>query len=96
MHVKIYKPSASPMQSGRLKSRWWIIEFEQTAFVHKEPLMHWNSISSTQHHLSLRFSNLEKAIQYAENQGFSYTVIPPPKTLNQRIRPYSSNFLVKR
>lgn len=95
INVKIYKPTATATQSGHLKTRWWVMECEKVTFSRKESLMHWNSAADTQQQIILRFSTLEKAVHYAQQQGFSYRIIKPEKEPSLRLRPYSTNFIRK-
>ena len=43
------------------------------------PLMGWETSTDTLEEVILKFSSREKAIEYAENNNISYTVIDPKK-----------------
>ncbi len=47
MRARIYKPSKSSMQSGRARTKAWLLEFEPEGPLTPEPLMGWTSSSHT-------------------------------------------------
>ena len=89
--AKIYKPSKTSMQSGRAKSKSWILEFVRKAPAIPDPLMGWQSSGDTQKQVKIEFPSKEAAMLYAEKQGILYDVIPPqPRKFN--IKSYADNF----
>lgn len=76
MEVKIYRPSKSAMQSGRAKTQLSILEYELKSARKPESLMGWTSSEDTLNQVKLKFPTLEKAKEFAEAKGWSYTVIP--------------------
>ena len=89
--AKIFKPSKTSMQSGRAKSKSWILEFVRKTPAIPEPLMGWQSSGDNQKQVKIEFSSKEAAILYAEKQGIVYDVInPQPRRLN--IKSYDDNF----
>ena len=89
--AKIYKPTKTSMQSGRAKSKYWILEFVRKTPAIPEPLMGWQSSGDTQKQVKIKFSSKEAAIFYAKKQGIVYDVInPQPRSLN--IKSYADNF----
>ena len=89
--AKIYIPNKSPMQSGQGKTNKWILEFE-TKDPSINPLMGWETSTDTLEEVILKFSSKEQAIEYAENNNISYTVIDPKKK-EFVIKSYADNFL---
>ena len=89
--AKIYIPSKTAMQSGRGKQKKWVLEFE-TKDPSINPLMGWETSTDTLEEVILKFSSREKAIEYAENNNISYTVIDPKKK-EFVIKSYEDNFL---
>ena len=79
------------MQSGLGKSDKWLIEFE-TEDTGINPLMGWETSTDTLEEVILKFSSKEQAIEYAENNNISYTVIEPKKK-EFVIKSYADNFL---
>ena len=91
--AKIYIPTKTAMQSGTGKLKKWILEFE-TKDPSINPLMGWETSTDTLEEVILKFPSKEKAIEYAENNNISYTVIEPKKK-EFVIKSYADNFLKK-
>ena len=89
--ARIYIPAKTAMQSGRGKTKKWILEFI-TKNTSINPLMGWESSTDTLEEVVLRFSSKEKAVEYAESNNISYTVIEP-KQKKFVIKSYADNFL---
>jgi hypothetical protein len=91
MRVRIFKPAKTAMQSGRGKTRNWVLEFEPTDASRPDPLMGWNGSADTERQVRLRFASAEEAVAYAERRGYEYSVAQPRE---RRIRPkaYADNF----
>ena len=79
------------MQSGRGKLKKWVLEFE-TKDPSINPLMGWETSTDTLEEVILKFSTKEQAIEYAERNNISYTVIDPKKK-EFVIKSYANNFL---
>ncbi len=93
--VRIYQPAKSAMQSGRGKTKHWVVEYEPGPHRFTDPLMGWIGSSDTRAQLRLRFDSREQAIAYAERKGLSYTVRDPHV---RRIKPknYAEKFNYRR
>lgn len=76
--VRITKPQPSVTQSGRANCRHWMVTFEPRSRPFIEPLMGWTGSSDTLQQVRLKFSSLDRAIDFAEKQGWDYTVQWPP------------------
>ena len=89
--AKIYKPSKSAMQSGKGKSKNWIIEFD-TLNNEINPLMGWESSNDTMSEVKLEFSTKEEAINYVKKNNIDYYIVEPqkPKVIKKS---YADNFL---
>ena len=79
------------MQSGRGKLKKWVLEFE-IKDPSINPLMGWETSTDTLEEVILKFTTKEQAIEYAENNNISYTVIDPKKK-EFVIKSYADNFL---
>ena len=79
------------MQSGRGKLKKWVLEFETKA-PSTNPLMGWETSTDTLEEVILKFSTKEQAVEYAENNNISYTVVEPKKK-EFVIKSYADNFL---
>ncbi len=90
MSARIYKPSRNAMQSGKGKSKEWVLEFERSAALTTDPLMGWTS-GDTSTQVKLQFETQAEAEEYAKRNGIAYTVTPvSPVRLNKKS--YSDNF----
>ena len=91
--AKIYIPTKSAMQSGKGKTKKWLLEFET-----KDPkvssLMGWESTNDTLGELKMEFSSREKAEDYAKKNNILYEVIEP-KEREVVIKSYADNFTNK-
>jgi len=93
MQVRILRPAKSAMQSGRGKSKYWIIQPVLATPRTPDPLMGWISAGDPFSELQnkMKFASQEEAIAFATKQGWVYEV----ETSEQRqIKPrnYLDNF----
>ena len=79
------------MQSGRGKLKKWVLQFE-TKDPSINPLMGWETSTDSLEEIFLKFSTKELAVEYAENNNISYTVVEPKKK-EFVIKSYADNFL---
>tara|TARA_Y100000817_G_scaffold139232_1_gene109190 strand:+ start:128 stop:412 length:285 start_codon:yes stop_codon:yes gene_type:complete len=89
--AKIFIPSKTAMQSGRGKTKKWVLAFD-TKNTKTNPLMGWESGDDTMSEVVLNFTSKEKAIEYAKKNKIIYQVIEPKKS-EFIIKSYSDNFL---
>ena len=59
--ARIYRPAKTAMQSGRAKTRKWVLEYEPTSRRDPDPLMGWSSARDTLNEVQLHFDTLEEA-----------------------------------
>jgi hypothetical protein len=79
------------MQSGKGKTREWILEFEPGAAKRPDPLMGWAGSGDTRAQIQLAFATREEAEAFAARIGVDYTVaMPQPSGL--KLRAYADNF----
>ena len=79
------------MPSVRGKLKKWVLQFE-TKDPSINPLMGWETSTDTLEEVILKFSSKEQAVEYAENNNISYTVVEPKKK-EFVIKSYAENFL---
>jgi len=95
MTARIYQPAPNAMQSGKGKSKNWVLVHEPASARQIEPLMGYTSSTDTQAQVRLSFETLEEAEAYARANGIPYSVqlphVPTPKRAN-----YSDNFRAER
>ena len=91
----IKKPCKTNMQSGLKKTKDWIVEFEFDSTLKKDVLMGWNSSGNTEKQVKLSFINLDDAINWCNNNNFTYRVV---EQSIKKIKPksYASNFFNNR
>ena len=78
------------MQSGKGKSKEWLLEFERSLPPTAEPMMGWTSGDTTTQ-VRLQFATQLEAEEYARRKGIVYDVKPvAPVRLNKKS--YSDNF----
>jgi hypothetical protein len=95
MLARIYKPARTAMQSGKAKTRQWLLVFEPEAPRRVEPLMGWTSATDMKQQLRLRFATKEEAIAYCERHGIPYRVYEPKEPAPRKIA-YADNFSYRR
>ena len=88
---KIYQPSKTAMQSGKARTKFWVLEFEKSNSS-KDFVMGWTSSSNTNEQVKLKFETQEQAIKYAEQNNIQFVLIAtkPNKLI---IKAYADNFL---
>ncbi|ESR23331.1 ETC complex I subunit [Lutibaculum baratangense] len=91
MTARIYRPARNAMQSGKAKTRDWILEFEAEAPREIEPLMGYTASTDTKAQVKLRFETKDAAVAYARRNGIAYTVHEPHDSVRRPIS-YSDNF----
>ena len=79
------------MQSGRARTKDWVLEHEPATARQIDPLMGWTSSADTGQQVRLRFASKEEAIAYAERNGLEYSV-SEPRVRKPSKKSYADNF----
>ena len=92
MKVKIFKPTKNAMQSGKARTKKWLlipVEEKNSRFIDK--LMGWVSSNNTATQLRMEFANKEDAINFAKEENLEYEVLEPEFS---KVKPksYAANF----
>jgi len=95
MLARIYKPAKTAMQSGKAKSRDWMLEFEPASARTIDPLMGWTSSSDMNGQVRLKFETQQEAVAYAERHGIAFELFEP-QTPPLIIKSYADNFATDR
>lgn len=96
MLARIYRPSKTAMQSGKAKTRDWVLEFEPKAARRSDPLMGWTQTSDTESsQVVLTFETQEEAVRYADRHGIAFQLFDP-KPARKIIKAYADNFAFNR
>jgi len=92
--ARIYKPARTAMQSGKARTKEWVLDYEPEEPLQIEPLMGWTASGDMRQQVRLRFDTAEEAIA-CERHGIPYQVFIS-KPDKPRITPYADNFSFKR
>ena len=79
------------MQSGKAKSKLWLLEFD-TLNNDINPLMGWESSKDTMSEVKLEFHSKDDAIDYAKKNNLDFYIVEPEKR-KLIIKSYTDNFL---
>ncbi len=91
MLARIYRPAKNAMQSGKAKTRDWVLEFAPASARKADPLMGWTQSSDMNGQIKLSFEGRDEAVAYAQANGIPFQVIEP-KTPKRIIKTYADNF----
>ena len=83
------------MQSGRAKTKEWVIDYEPEQPRTIDPLMGWTSSSDMKQEVRLQFDTKEEAVAYCEREGIPYQVFETKPAARPRVS-YSDNFAYPR
>lgn len=91
MLARIYQPAKSAMQSGKGKTKVWMLEFEPASVRAPDPLMGWQQTRDMDGQIRLRFDTRDEAVAYAQAHKIPFEVVEQaqPKKI---IKAYSDNF----
>ncbi len=91
MLARIYRPAKTAMQSGKAKTKEWVLEFEPQSARLPDPLMGWAQSRDMDGEVRLQFDTKEEAIAYAQAHGIAFRLIEP-KTPKRVLKAYADNF----
>jgi hypothetical protein len=91
MRARIYRPARNAMQSGKARTKQWLLDYEPESPRTIDPLMGWTSSNDMRQQVSLEFDTAEEAVAYAKAHDIPYQLfephVPTPKP-----KAYSDNF----
>jgi ETC complex I subunit conserved region len=90
--ARIYQPAWTATQSGRAKTRRWLLEMEPKSRQEADPLIGWLGSSDTDQQVQLSFPNKETAVAFAMRQGIEYQVFEPHRPIVTP-KSYADNFI---
>jgi hypothetical protein len=91
MRARIYVPAKNSMQSGKARTKQWVLEYEPERRRGIDPLMGWTSSSDMLQQVQLEFATSEEAVAYAQKHGIPYQVFEPHKPA-AKSKSYADNF----
>ena len=95
MTARIYKPTKTAMQSGKAKTKEWVLDYDPEQPRTVEPLMGWTSSSDMRQQLKLQFATQEEAVAYCKRESIPYRILPDKEPV-RRTMSYSDNFAFTR
>jgi hypothetical protein len=96
MLARIYRPSRNAMQSGKARTKDWVLEFEPKDARKPDPLMGWTQTGDTESsQVVLAFETREEAVRYAEHHGIAFQLFDA-KPAKRIIKAYADNFAIGR
>ena len=91
MSAHIYQQPKNAMQSGKARTRLWVLDYPPAERKRPDPLTGWTGSGDTQQQLRLTFPTREAAEAYAQREGIAYHVtLPAHKSL--KLQSYADNF----
>jgi hypothetical protein len=91
MTARIYRPARNAMQSGKGKSKSWVLVHELAESKSIDPLMGYTTSGDTRQQVKLSFDTQEEAETYAQRNGIAYSVQPAHEATPKRVS-YPDNF----
>lgn len=91
MTARIFRPARTAMQSGKGKTKHWMLVHDQSSPREIDPLMGYTSATDMRQQIKLSFDTQEEAEAYARNAGLAYTVQPAHEATVKKVS-YPDNF----
>jgi hypothetical protein len=91
MTARIYQRPKNAMQSGKAKTKDWLLEFEPASARRSDDLMGWTQTTDMDGQVRLSFDTQEDAVAYAEKHGIAFQ-ISEPKAPKRILKTYADNF----
>jgi hypothetical protein len=95
MLARIYRPAKTAMQSGKAKTKDWVLEFEPSSARGADPLMGWTQTTDLNGQIVIAFDTREEAIAYAQRNAIPFR-LQEPKDGKRIIKTYADNFAAGR
>ncbi|ODV89341.1 hypothetical protein CANCADRAFT_3970 [Tortispora caseinolytica NRRL Y-17796] len=91
---RIYQETKSATQSGTWRTQPWKIDFDVDGHNHRweNDMIGWQSTADVVQALELKFKTEEQAINFAESQGWTYSITPKEPQIYRK-KEYANNFL---
>jgi len=91
MLARIFIPAKTAMQSGKAKTKEWMLEFEPSSARVSDPLMGWTVSADMNGQVRIPFDTREEAVAYAQRHGIAFEVLAP-KLHRKIVKAYADNF----
>lgn len=88
----IYRPSKTAMQSGKARTKQWLLVYKTESKV-IDNIMGWTGSSDMKsQEVRLSFDTQEEAVNYAKREGIEYKLIQERPAKPKKCLPYVKNF----
>ena len=91
LRARIFMPAKTAMQSGKARTKAWVLEYEPAGPRTIDALMGWTSSADMLSQVQLEFDSREEAIAYAEKHGIAFYLFEPHRPA-LKPRAYADNF----
>jgi hypothetical protein len=95
MLARIFRPAKTAMQSGKAKTKSWVLEFEPAAARRSDPLMGWTQTTDMAGQVQINFDSAEDAVAYCQKHGIAFRLFDD-KPAKRIIKAYADNFAFQR
>ncbi|MBA3810268.1 MAG: ETC complex I subunit [Caulobacteraceae bacterium] len=95
MLARIFRPAKTAMQSGKARTRFWLLEFAPSSARRPDPLMGWTQSTDMNGQVRMSFDTREEAVAYAQRHGIAFEVLAD-KEPKRIIKAYADNFAFHR
>jgi hypothetical protein len=95
MLARIFRPAKNAMQSGRAKTKEWVLEFAPASARVSDPLMGWTVSTDMNGQVRLPFDTREEAVTYAQRHGIAFELLAT-KEPRRIVKAYADNFAYTR
>jgi len=89
--ARIFKPARNAMQSGKAKTKEWVLEFEPASARASDPLMGWTQTSDMNGQVRLLFDTSGEAVEYANRHGIAFELVKARES-RRIVKAYADNF----
>ncbi len=91
MLARIYQPARTATQSGKGKTRVWVLEFAPASARRQDALMGWTQTTDMDGQVRLSFDTRDEAVAYADRHMIPFQIFDP-KPARKIIKAYADNF----
>jgi len=91
LRARIYQPAKNAMQSGKARTKAWVLEYEPAVPRRMDPLMGWTGSADMLSQVQLDFDSKAEAIAYAEAHGIPFDLFEPHRP-TPKPKAYADNF----
>jgi len=91
VRARIYQPAKNAMQSGKARTKAWVLEYEPAVPRRMDPLMGWTGSADMLSQVQLEFDTKQEAIAYSEKHGIPFDLFEPHRPI-PKPKAYADNF----